>query len=102
MMITTKDEIIQNLQKHQQQLKQFGVKQLGLFGSFVTGNVKETSDLDIFVVFNPEQKTFRNFMELSFFLEDLFERKIDLVTPESLSPHFGSKILREVEYVSFS
>ncbi len=102
MMITTKDEIIKNLQKHQQQLKEFGINQLGLFGSIVTGNFKETSDLDIFVVFDPEQKTFRNLMELSFFLEDLFERKIDLVTPESLSPHFGSKILREVEYVSFS
>lgn len=99
MMITTKDEIIKNLQKHQQQLKEFGVNQVGLFGSFVTGKVKETSDLDIFVVFHPEQKTFQNFMELSFFLEDLFERKIDLVTPESLSPHFGSKILDEVEYL---
>lgn len=102
MMITTKDEIIKNLKKHQQQLKEFGVNQIGVFGSFVTGKVKKTSDLDIFVVFHPEQKTFRNFMELSFFLEDLFERKIDLVTPESLSPHFGSKILREVEYVSLS
>jgi len=101
-MITTKKEIIQNLQKHQTKLKEFGVNQLGLFGSFVTGTVKENSDLDMLVVFNPEQKTFRNFIDLSFFLEDLFERDIDLVTPESLSPYLGSKILREVEYVSFS
>ncbi|AFZ48917.1 nucleotidyltransferase family protein [Dactylococcopsis salina] len=101
-MTITKDGIIQNLQKHRNQLKEFGVNQLGLFGSVVKGNLKENSDLDFFVVFDPDQKTFRNFMELSFFLEDLFEHKIDLVTPESLSPHFGSKILREVEYVSFS
>ena len=101
-MTITKDRIIQNLQKHQNQLKEFGVNQLGVFGSVVTGNFKENSDLDIFVVFDSDKKNFRNFMELSFFLEDLFERKIDLVTPESLSPHFGSKILREVEYVSFS
>ena len=101
-MVTTKDEIIQNLQKHRNQLKEFGVNELGIFGSFVTGTVTANSDLDIFVIFNPEQKTFRNFMELSFLLEDLFERKVDLVTPESLSPHFGSKILRQVEYVSFS
>lgn len=79
MMITTKDEIIKNLKKHRNQLKEFGINQLGLFGSVVTGKIKENSDLDIFVVFHPEQKTFRNFMELSFFLEDLFERKIDLV-----------------------
>jgi len=101
-MTITKDGIIQNLRKHQNQLREFGVNQLGVFGSVVTGNFKENSDLDIFVVFDSDKKTFRNFMELSFFLEDLFERKIDLVTPESLSPHFGSKILCEVEYVSFS
>ncbi|NBD33768.1 MAG: nucleotidyltransferase [Cyanobacteria bacterium] len=98
-MTITKDGIIQNLQKHRNQLKEFGVNQLGLFGSVVTGKIKENSDLDFLVVFHPEQKTFQNFMELSFFLEDLFERKIDLVTPESLSPHFGSKILDEVEYL---
>lgn len=101
-MMITKDGIIENLQKHQNKLKEFGVNKVGLFGSFVTGTVKEDSDLDIFVVFNPEQKTFQNFMKLTFFLEDLFEREIDLVTPESLSPHFASKILCEVEYVSFS
>jgi predicted nucleotidyltransferase len=39
------------------------------------------------------------FMDLCFFLEDLFGRRVDLVTPESLSPHFGEKILQEVEYV---
>lgn len=40
-------------------------------------------------------------MDLCFFLEDLFDRKVDVLTPESLSPIFGHKILEEVEYVSF-
>jgi hypothetical protein len=102
MKVNTKDEIIKNLKQYQDRLTEFGVNQIGLFGSFVTDKAQETSDLDIFVVFQPEQKTFQNFMALSFFLEDLFERPVDLVTPESLSPHFGSKILDEVEYVSFS
>lgn len=102
MKVDTKDEIIKTLRQSQDQLKAFGVSQIGLFGSFVTNQVQKKSDLDVFVVFQPEQKNFRNFMALSFFLEDLFERPVDLVTPESLSPHFGSKILNEVEYVSFS
>jgi uncharacterized protein len=38
-------------------------------------------------------------MNLVFFLEDLLERKVDLVTVESLSCVFGDAILREVEYV---
>jgi len=102
MKLNTKNEVIKNLRQYQDHLKAFGVSQIGLFSSFVTEQFQEQSDLDIFVVFQPEQKTFQNFMALSFFLEDLFERPVDLVTPESLSPHFGSKILDEVEYVSFS
>ena len=102
MKIETKDEIIKQIRQYQDRLKAFGVSKIGLFGSFVTGKVQKESDLDVLVVFNPEQKNFQNFMALSFFLEDLFERPIDLVTPESLSPHFGSKILEEVEYVSLS
>jgi len=37
-------------------------------------------------------------MDLAFFLEDIFGRKVVLLTPESLSPHLGPKILAEVEY----
>jgi hypothetical protein len=40
-------------------------------------------------------------MDLCFFFDDLFGRKVDVLTPESLSPIFGHKILAEVEYVSF-
>ena len=38
---------------------------------------------------------------LAFLLEDLFGRRVDLVTTEALSPHIGPHILREVEYVTF-
>lgn len=38
-------------------------------------------------------------MALAFFLEDLFSRKVELITPESLSPHIKPHILEEVEYV---
>jgi predicted nucleotidyltransferase len=40
-------------------------------------------------------------MALAYFLEDLFNKKVDLVTPQSLSPHIGPHILKSVEYVSF-
>ncbi|MFO7558077.1 MAG: hypothetical protein R6X10_04545 [Desulfobacterales bacterium] len=38
-------------------------------------------------------------MEVSFFLEELLGRKIDVVTPEGLSPHIGPHILKEVDRV---
>lgn len=102
MKIMTKNEIVQCLREHQQTLENFGVSRCGLFGSFRTGKATQESDIDMLIVFEPEKKTFNNFMGLCFFLEDLFQRKVDVVTPESLSPHFGERILQEVEYVPFS
>jgi predicted nucleotidyltransferase len=56
--------------------------------------------VDLLVDFFPEQKTFDNFMELSFFLEDLLGRKVELVTPQSLSKFIAPYILNELENVS--
>jgi hypothetical protein len=81
-------------------IKGYGVNKLGLFGSFAKGSFTETSDIDLLVEFKPEEKTFDNFMNLSFFLEELFGRKVELVTPQSLSKFIGPYILKEVENVN--
>lgn len=95
-------DILQKISEHQDILHNYGVMRLGLFGSFGRGEETSQSDVDFLVVFAPHKKTFNNFMDLSFFLEDLLGRKVDLLTPESLSPIFGHKILSEVEYIAFS
>ena len=87
------------MKTYQDEFKKFGVIRLGLFGSFVRNTAKNESDVDVLVIFEASQKTFGNFMNLSFFLEYLFDRKVDLVTIDSLSPYLGENILREVEYV---
>lgn len=102
MRIETKSDLIAAVAGHRRQLLRLGVKQLGVFGSFSREQQDAASDIDILVEFEPGRKTFDNFMHLAFFLEELFGRKVDLLTPESLSPHFGPRILREVEYVSLS
>ena len=89
------------LASHKEQLVNYGVKRIGLFGSFVRNNEKENSDIDLLVDMVKEKKTFRNFMSLNYYLEDLFGRKVDLITIQSLSPHIGPHILKAVEYVSF-
>ncbi len=99
MSVQTKQDVINLLQSYQGELSKFGVNRLGLFGSFVRNTAKSESDVDVLVVFEPSHKTFDNFMNLSFFLEDLFQRKVDLITIDSLSPYLGNKILQEVEYV---
>ena len=79
-------------------MNELGVQRLGLFGSFVRGEQNDDSDVDLLIEFRPGRKSFDSFMELSFLLEEILGRKVDLLTPESLSPYIGPKILAEVEY----
>jgi len=97
--LKTKNELINILISHKEEIQRFGVRRLGLFGSFVKGSQKEESDIDFLVEFYPDTKNFRNFIHLAFFLEDLFQRRVEIVTPESLSQHLKPYILKEVEYV---
>lgn len=103
MPVQTKAQVMSLLWEYQQELYRFGVRRCGVFGSFARDTaIHDLSDVDILVVFEPDQKTFDNFIHLSFFLEDLFGRAVDLITIESLSPYIGPHILDEVEYVSVS
>ena len=97
--IKTKKEITNLLSKNTERLEEFGVKRIGLFGSFVRGEQRPHSDVDFLVEFHPKKKTFSNFMGLCFLLEELLGRKVEVVTKESLSPYIGPHILAEVEYV---
>ena len=97
--VETKDDILNAIREKVGQFHTLGVKRLGLFGSFVRGEPSTKSDVDILVEFEPGQKTFDHFMQLSFMLEEIFQRRVEIITPESLSPHIGPHILREVEYV---
>jgi predicted nucleotidyltransferase len=101
-MIERKKDLFTLLGKHREQLKQFGVKRWGVFGSFARDQQDTRSDVDILVEFEQGMKSFDNFMHLAFFLEDQVGRRVELVTPESLSPHIGPHILREVEYASIT
>jgi len=92
-------ELIERILSNQSKILAYGVRRLGIFGSFVRDEVKEASDVDFFVEFIPENKTFDNFMRLGDLLEEITGRKIELVTPQSLSKYIGSYILKEVEYV---
>lgn len=97
-----KEVILQTLASHKKELSEFGVEKIGLFGSFVSDEFSSDSDIDLLVDIRKEKKTFKNFMALSFFLEDLFDRKVEVITRESLSPYIGPHILNSVEYVSLT
>lgn len=87
------------LRQHGPELKgRFGVTKIGIFGSFSRGEERPESDIDVLVTFQKDRKTFDNFMGTKFYLEDLFKRKVDLVTDAALKPLIRDPILRDVVY----
>lgn len=76
--------------------ERFGVMRIGIFGSTARGEDRPESDVDVLVEFAPGQTTFRNFMELVFYLEDTFGRRVDLVTEPGLGKYLRPYVEQEV------
>jgi predicted nucleotidyltransferase len=93
---TRPSTIIKTLAKNKPILTKMGVRKIGLFGSFKRGEARNKSDIDILVVM--EKPTFDTYMEVKFYLEDLFGRRVDLVMEEAIKPRLRPYILDEVEY----
>jgi predicted nucleotidyltransferase len=92
-----KNEIVDKLLKHISKIKEFGVEKIGIFGSLLKGET--TGDIDILITFRKNEESFEKLMDLYYFLEDLLNAQIDLVTTNALSPYIAPYILREVEYI---
>jgi hypothetical protein len=95
-----RERIFQIIREHKDQISQFGVKKIGLFGSNVNGTNTFDSDVDLLVEFEKGKKSFDNYMDLKFFLEHLFQRNVDLVTKNSVKKTLKSQILGSVEYAT--
>jgi len=83
-------------------IRGYGVKRIGIFGSYVKSKQRMDSDVDILVEFEKGKKTFNNYMELKFFLEGLLKNKVDLVISESIKPELRPYILKSVRYAAGS
>jgi len=78
--------IIGALADHRARIRSLGVRRIGIFGSFVRGEEREDSDIDILIEFEEGRRSFDTYMDLKFFLEDLFGRSVDLVDRDTLKP----------------
>lgn len=95
----SKQEIIDIIKSSKPVLEtRYGVKRLGLFGSYVREQQRKKSDIDLLVSFNHEIDLFE-FLDLRDFLETRLRHKVDLVMESALKPAIGRRILAEVEYV---
>lgn len=91
--------IIKIINESRKQLRsEFGVVEIGIFGSVVHGAHDADSDIDIFVEFE-RPVGFVQFMRLEKRLSELLGMPVDLVTKKALKPHIGKRILQEVRYV---
>ncbi len=98
--MTTKDDILKTLKSNKLQFSKFGVRNVGLFGSYLRDEQTGESDIDLLIDFESEKETFDNYMAVYDLFEKLFKNeKIEVVTKNGLSPYFGPKILDEVQYV---
>lgn len=97
--VKTQRQLISVIQANKNNICAFGVRKLGVFGSFSRGEQNTESDIDLLVEFEPNRKNYDSFIQLVFYLEEIFGRKVELVTTESLSPYLGPHIIQEVDYV---
>ena len=79
--------------------QRFGAKHISVFGSAARDELNETSDIDVLVEFDG-LPTFDNYMGLKFFLQDLFKRRVDLVTRDSIKPRMRQIIERDLVRVA--
>lgn len=77
---------------------QYGVREIGIFGSYVRNENRKNSDIDILVELEKPMGFFK-FVRLERYLSELLGAKADLVTKNALKPHIGRRILAEVIYV---
>ncbi|MCD6491482.1 MAG: nucleotidyltransferase family protein [Candidatus Njordarchaeia archaeon] len=98
-----KEEILKRIRENRKKIRSFGVKKMGIFGSAVRGEMTDRSDIDFVVEFERGKATFKNVCGLIDFLEELFGRKVDILTPDGIDSirikHVREEIKRVIEYV---
>ncbi len=95
--------ILEILKRNRKKLKKFGVKKIGIFGSAVRNELNENSDIDVVVEFEQGRGSMKDFTGLIDFLENLFGRRVDILTPEGIETikikSIKERIKKEVRYV---
>jgi predicted nucleotidyltransferase len=89
-----REEVIQRLAERRQELAQFGVQSLAIFGSVARDEGDSDSDIDILVEFEG-RATFDRYMDLKLFLEGVLGSTVDLVTSKALKPRLRPYVEQE-------
>lgn len=94
-----KNQVVGILRRNKSEFEKLGVRRVGLFGSFVRDEAKDESDVDLLMEFSKGKKSYKNYINSVFLAEKMLGRKVEVVTPEALSPYIGEDIKKQIEYV---
>lgn len=99
--VKTLEDIINILQKNKDHIVQkYKPKEIGVFGSFVRGEQKKGSDVDILVEFDENDlPDLLDFIAMEEYIRKLLKKKVDLVRKEALRQELKDRILKEVVYI---
>jgi predicted nucleotidyltransferase len=94
----TFEQIKSTLAKHKEELRlKYKIKEIGIFGSYVKGEQKKQSDIDILVEFEETADlSLLDFIGIENYLSDVLGIKVDLVEKHTLKPRIGKHVLEEV------
>ena len=94
----TRDQILEFLSQHKQEMHDsFGVTKIGLFGSYARGDARVDSDIDMAIEL--AANTADNYFGLLHYLEDTFQKRVDLGIESNFKPIIKPYILKEIIYV---
>ena len=95
-----RESAINLLKANLENILKYGVKTIGIFGSIARNEAKESSDLDVLVEYKEGSLNLDSYMDLKYYLEELFNCPVYLVTISSIKPYLKEKVMREVVYAA--
>ena len=94
-----REDILKYIRQHKEEISQFGVERIGMFGSYARGDNSINSDVDILVKFGETSSPFYSYFNLKNYLQDNLQLEVDLCREEDIRKEFREEILRSVIYV---
>ncbi len=95
----TRTHALNILEENRAQLMSLGVEKIALYGSVARNEATAQSDVDVLVELADEFLTLTGYMDVCFFLEELFGRRVDVTTFRSIKPHMRERVLAEAKYL---
>ena len=94
-----RETVLSLLKTRRPELEKLGIRRLALFGSLARGEARPDSDIDLLAEFT-SPLTFDRYIQAKFYFEDLLNRPVDLVIPDTLKPRVRPEVEKEAIYVA--